>query len=508
MRFTKMQGLGNDYVYVDCFKERLPNDPATLSIAIADRHFGVGGDGLILICPSEKAGRQVFMGIKARDDLRAGELVALVREVSTGMPGTFGIGKQASLFEQGLTAGRTIDVEITGPDLAKLTQLGGRVLMQVMQKIPGAQAIPQPSLDLSSPELHVLIKRSEAADNRLDETQIGEAVMAMVDGAYAGDYFKDGYKIDLTVISQKRAINNTQDLANVPLATPNGDLVTLGTVASVELRSGPEQINHRQRLRAITIQVMPPPNMPLEDAMRIITDDIVKAIRDEGQLGGGQYQINLAGTADKLRSTWKALGFNVILALLITYLLMAALFESWLYPFVVILSVPLGALGGFAGLWLLNQFVLAPLDVITMLGFIILIGTVVNNPILIVEQALILIRTHNMNYRPAVLQAVKQRIRPIFMTTMTTLLGLIPLVLFPGAGSELYRGLGAVLLGGLLVSTVVTLFVIPAVFTLTLQARELVTGSFRKVTTQVPELDRSGVRGGYSDATTSQSSEH
>lgn len=417
-------------------------------------------------------GRMVFMGLKARDELRAGELVGLVRAVGSDLPGTFAFGKQMSLFEQGLTAGRTIDVEITGPELEKLTQLGGRVLGQVMQKIPGAQALPQPSLDLSSPELHVLIKRSEAADNKLDETQIGEAVMAMIDGSYVGDYYKDGYKIDLTVISQKNAVRSTQDLGQVPLATPNGDLVSLGTVADIKLRSGPEQINHRQRLRTITIQVSPPPDMPLEDAMRIINDDIVKPIRDEGQLGGGQYQINLAGTADKLRSTWKALEFNLLLVVLITYLLMAALFESWLYPFVVILSVPLGALGGFAGLYLLNQFVLAPLDVITMLGFVILIGTVVNNPILIVEQALILIRTEKMHFRPAVLQAVKQRIRPIFMTTLTTLFGLLPLVLIPGAGSELYRGLGAVLLGGLLVSTVVSLFIIPAVFTLTLELKE------------------------------------
>jgi HAE1 family hydrophobic/amphiphilic exporter-1 len=111
----------------------------------------------------------------------------------------------------------------------------------------------------------------------------------------------------------------------------------------------------------------------------------------------------------------------------------------------------------------LNRFVLAPLDVLTMLGFVILIGTVVNNPILIVEQALILLR-QGVPLREATRKAVRTRVRPIFMTTMTTLLGLLPLVLFPGAGSELYRGLGSVLLGGLLVSTVVTLFVVPAMF--------------------------------------------
>ena len=127
----------------------------------------------------------------------------------------------------------------------------------------------------------------------------------------------------------------------------------------------------------------------------------------------------------------------MILALLITYLLMAALFESWLYPFVIILSVPLGAVGGIIGLSLLNLFVLQPLDVLTMLGFVILIGTVVNNPILIVHQSLNHMREDGMSPTSAILESVRTRIRPIFMTTTTTVLGLLPLVLFPGAGSEL-----------------------------------------------------------------------
>jgi HAE1 family hydrophobic/amphiphilic exporter-1 len=153
--------------------------------------------------------------------------------------------------------------------------------------------------------------------------------------------------------------------------------------------------------------------------------------------------------------------------------------------------VPLGAMGGFLGLALLNLFVLAPLDVLTMLGFVILIGTVVNNPILIVEQSLVLMRRDGLEYRPAVLQSVRQRIRPIFMTTMTTILGLLPLVLLPGAGSELYRGLGSVLLGGLLVSTLVTLIIIPSVFTLMLEAKAFMARLFHtssRETRSVPHL--------------------
>jgi HAE1 family hydrophobic/amphiphilic exporter-1 len=185
----------------------------------------------------------------------------------------------------------------------------------------------------------------------------------------------------------------------------------------------------------------------------------------------GAYRINLAGTADKLRDTWNAVKWNLVLALLITYLLMAALFESWLYPFVVITSVPLGAVGGLAGLWMLNLFALQGLDMLTMLGFVILVGTVVNNPILIVEQAIIHMRDDGLPQRQAIIEAVRNRIRPIFMTTLAGLIGLFPLVVAPGAGSELYRGIGAVLLGGMVISTLCTLILVPALLSLALDLK-------------------------------------
>jgi HAE1 family hydrophobic/amphiphilic exporter-1 len=416
-------------------------------------------------------GRSLFMGIRSHDPLRAPELVPLMREAGSKVPGMFMVAKQTSLFEQGLTAGRTVDVEITGPDITKLVALGGQVIGRVQQAVPGAQAIPKPSLDLSSPEVHVRPKWDQAADLGINATDLGYTVDALVDGAYATDYYLGGDKIDLTIIGKAKFASRTQDLKVLSIATPTGELVPLEAVADVRLSSGPEQINRRERQRAITIEVSPPPEIALEDTMDRIRAEIIQPLQDSGQLGGGYY-INLSGTADKLRSTWNALRWNLVLAVVIAYLLMAALFESWLYPFVIILSVPLGAVGGFLGLRLLNLVTLQTLDVLTMLGFIILVGTVVNNPILIVEQALVHIREEGMHYRQAVLESVRTRIRPIFMTALIGFFGLLPLVISPGAGSELYRGLGSVLLGGLVVSTIFTLVFAPTLFTLTLQARE------------------------------------
>jgi HAE1 family hydrophobic/amphiphilic exporter-1 len=438
--------------------------------------------------------RQVFCGVRSADPARAGELVDVIRRLGDRLPGTFLVAKQTSLFEQGLTAGRTIDVEITGPEIQKLIDIAvgkmgtdGALLPGLMGKIggllPGSQIFPQPSLDLSNPEIWIVPKLEQAADLGLSTADLGYAVDALVDGAYATDYFSGGDKIDLRIVGEEQFARSSQSLSSLPIATPNGQLVPLEAIAHVLIRSGPEQINHRTRQRAITLQVTPPLTVPLEAAMDLISQQVIEPLRTSGDLEGG-YNIGLAGTADKLRSTWTSLKWNLALAVLITYLLMAATFESWLYPFVVIVTVPIGAVGGFMGLWLLNLWVLQPLDVLTMLGFIMLVGTVVNNPILIVEQSLVHAREDGLPIGQAVVESVRTRIRPIFMTTIGGLVGLLPLVLAPGAGSELYRGIGAVLLGGLLVSTIVTLVFVPALLSLLMEFRGRISGQELPATVQ------------------------
>ena len=419
-------------------------------------------------------GRSVFLGLRALDPLQAAKLVPLVRQVAADLPGTFAVAKQSSLFEQGIGSGRSIDVEITGPDLATLVQLGGRVMGMLAEATPGSQNIPKPSLDLSSPEVQLVPRFEQAADMRLDARQLGYMVDCLVDGGYATDYFLGSDRIDLVIKGDDRFVQRTQDLRSLPVVTPGGQLVPLEAVAEVrQFSSGPEQILHRERERAITVQVSPPPKMPLEEAQDRIQELVIDPLMQSGALEGG-YQITLGGTADKLRATWRALWFNLVIAGLITYLLMAALFESWFYPAVIIAAVPLGSIGGLLGLAVLNFVggplgIFQPLDVLTMLGFVILIGTVVNNPILIVDRSLYLVREEGSEPNEAILEAVRSRIRPIFMTTFTTVLGLLPLVIFPGAGSELYRGLGSVLLGGLLVSTVVTPVLVPLLLGLCLR---------------------------------------
>jgi HAE1 family hydrophobic/amphiphilic exporter-1 len=154
----------------------------------------------------------------------------------------------------------------------------------------------------------------------------------------------------------------------------------------------------------------------------------------------------------------------LILAVIISLLLMAALFEDFLAPIAILVTVPLAAAGGVIGLRLVDRFIAPqPLDMMTALGFLILVGVVVNNAILVVDGALSRLR-EGSELADAVAEAVTRRVRPIFMSTLTSLAGLLPLVIFPGSGSELYRGVGSVVLGGLALSTVLTLYVVPAAF--------------------------------------------
>jgi HAE1 family hydrophobic/amphiphilic exporter-1 len=174
----------------------------------------------------------------------------------------------------------------------------------------------------------------------------------------------------------------------------------------------------------------------------------------------------ISGTADKLDQTRSAMAINLLLAIVIVFLVMAVLFESFVYPLIIMLSVPVAAAGGIGGLAVLNLYTYQALDMLTMLGFVILIGIVVNNAILLVHQTLHHIREQGMAPDQAIAMATKNRIRPIFMSTLTSVFGMLPLVLFPGAGSELYRGLGSVVVGGLSLSALITLLIVPPMMSL------------------------------------------
>jgi HAE1 family hydrophobic/amphiphilic exporter-1 len=412
---------------------------------------------------------RVFAGAVAEHKEDVGRMLDLLRRVQTKIPGMISFATQASLFGRTIGGGRVVEIDIQGSDLPTLTKVGGRLFVDLKEALPGAQIRPIPSLDPGAPELHVIPRRKEAAQLQMGGAELGLVVDALIDGAIIGEYTPKGQpKLDVVlraVTKGDQLLPDAPALLSAPVATPSGRTVPLGALAKIEERIGPSVIRHLERRRAITLDVSPPEDMALEDAIDTIRNDVIGSLEEEGAVPAG-VEFGLSGAAGKLEVAQKQFVNILLLALIISFLLIAALFEDFISPFAVLMSVPLAAAGGAGGLWLLNALLgKQPLDLMTALGFLILIGVVVNNAILVVDGSLTRLRAGS-TLSEAVPLAVEARVRPIFMTTATSLAGLLPMVVFSGSGSELYRGVGAIVLGGLLLSTVLTLFVVPSAFTL------------------------------------------
>ncbi|HSW45794.1 MAG TPA: efflux RND transporter permease subunit [Phycisphaerae bacterium] len=441
-----------------------------------------------------------FMGITSQDSRNVIPLQTLMQQVvasTKSATGSYGFFQQVPLFGR-VGRGNTVDVEIRGQDLSKVNAAGELIFMECIDQFKFAR--PNPSnFDLPRPEIRAVPDRARAADVGLSVRDIGFILGAAVDGVYVGGFREEGDEVDLRVKLENIDGTPIGGVRNVPVYTPAGSIVPLSLVTKFEEVGAAQQINHIEAMPGVTIQVLAPPGQAVGEVMDTIENRIVARLRGEGKISPDVF-VSLAGTADKLVQTRAAMfgqwtGWNWhsllalvqsrgFLALLVVYLLMAGLFESFVHPLSIMLTVPLAAVGGFLGLRVVHTLSLynpttpvQQLDVVTMLGFVILVGIVVNNAILIVHQTLNNI-SYGMRPEEALPEAVRTRVRPIFMTAYTTIFGQLPLALMPGAGSELYRGLAAVMVGGLFVATVFTLILVPVVFSISLKVRERILARF------------------------------
>ena len=408
-----------------------------------------------------------FLGAAAVDPQRAGELIPLFQDPVFKEPGTFGFISQPSLFGRGIGGGRTIELDVSGGDLGQVLAVAQRATGLIEEALPfaeGNQFRPLPGLELGAPEIRVFPDRVRLADNGLTARDLGDSVDSFNSGLRIDEITVAGERIDLTLQGPEDHVARTQEIDELPIVTSSGLILPLASLAEVRVTSGPTEIRHRERVRTVTLEVRPAPDLALEAAIERIQDQVVTPLRDQGLPPG--VKLRLSGTADKLSDTWAAMKLNLLVAVVIVYLLMAVLFESCVYPLIIMISVPLATAGGLIGLLVLNQFTFQTLDMLTLLGFVILIGIVVNNAILLVHQTLYLFREERLAMAAALREATRNRLRPIFMSTLTSVFGMLPLILFPGAGSELYRGLGSVVVGGLFLSAMLTLVVVPPLLSL------------------------------------------
>lgn len=389
-------------------------------------------------------------------------------------PGMRAFSTRGSIISSNDGGTRAVALDISGRELPEIYATASEVYRQAEELIADAQINSVPSsLVLGQPLLEIKPKWERLEELGFDTRDFGFAAAALSDGAFVDEFYLDDDKIDIFLFSEAEDRQQLGNLESLPIYTPQGTVLPLGALAELEETVDTAEIRRVDGRRTVTLYIIPPRSLALETAVDRIRNDIVRPMRADGSLPEG-VAIDLTGASDQLDATRASLGQNLWIAVILCYLQLVVIYRHWGYPFLILVTVPLGISGGIVGLWLLNwvggllpaigmEPIRQPFDMITMLGFLILLGTAVNNPILIVDRTMQNFREKGLSPLEAVKDAVASRLRPVLMTTSTTLMGLSPLVFLPGAGTELYRGLGAIVLFGLAFTAFITLTFLPAI---------------------------------------------
>jgi multidrug efflux pump subunit AcrB len=400
------------------------------------------------------------IGIRILDQSRIDEMVKIANEeILAGFPDTRVFAAQGNLFGN-FGASGSINLELQAADFDALGASVPGAIDIIQEALPGAQVWPRPDPQIVTPELQIIPNDRRIAEVGLTRASVARAVRALGDGQWLGEFFHEDGRID--IILRAKEWTEPEFLETAPIATPSGAVVPLGELVTIRRGVGPQRIQRLDTRRTISLGITPPEGMALGPAVDALKNDAQERLFEILPSGAS---LKWGGAADSLDRAVKNLGANFLLAIAILFLIMAALFKSVKDSALVIITLPMATVGGILairGFDLINPL---PLDLLGMIGFIILLGLVVNNAILLVAQT----RTSESQgkSRPeAVHEALLLRIRPIFMSTSTSLMGMLPLVLSPGAGSLIYRGLATVIVGGMAVSTVFTLLLLPALLQL------------------------------------------
>jgi multidrug efflux pump subunit AcrB len=395
------------------------------------------------------------LGVRAKDQSQVDELLEVVRnEILVDLPDTTAVAYQGNLFG-GFGGARSVSILLQSKDNKALMQLAGEGIEWVKQAIPGAAVNSNPGLEIAEPELRLTPRDQSILEQGWTRRELGTIVRSLGDGIFVGEHFNGTKRMN--IILRANGWDDPDNLGEVPLLTNNGNVTQLEELVDISRTVGPSRLTRIDGQRTITLNVNPPAGWSLEETIDVLRKEVDPKLRAGlPQDGSIQY----GGSADQLEKAISIMGKNFLFALVILFLLLAALFKSIKDSALVLVTIPLATVGGIIALQLLNLVSFQPLDLLTMIGFVILLGLVVNNAILLVHQT----RSAELNglsREDAVKQALQLRLRPIFMSTLTSFFGMLPLLLMPGAGSAIYRGLAAVIVGGLAVSTIFTIVLLP-----------------------------------------------
>ena len=306
----------------------------------------------------------------------------------------------------------------------------------------------------TKPEVRVDIDRRKAADLGISIAAVGRTIETMMGSREVTTYVVGGQEYKVLLQAPDSARLSPYDLQNVFVRTGSGGLVPLSNVVTLSERARAQTLSRQDRVRAITITASLAPGYSLGEALDFLDQTAREVLPQEAR-------ISYLGQSLEFRESSGALYVTFALALLVVFLVLAAQFESFIHPFVILLSTPLAVTGGLLALWVTGQ----TLNVFSQIGMVLLIGLMAKNGILVVEFANQL-RDRGMSIRDAVLEASVVRLRPILMTSIATVLGAVPLAMATGAGAESRQALGVVIVGGISLSTIVTLYAVPALYLL------------------------------------------
>jgi hydrophobic/amphiphilic exporter-1 (mainly G- bacteria), HAE1 family len=357
-------------------------------------------------------------------------------------------------------------LEITGPDLNTLSRLAAEVQAALANRddITSGPGSVRSAYQEGAPELRVQLDPYRARELGLTVNQVAQLVESMVAGRKVSTFTDAGREYDLVLQGAPAVAADRDALGAVLVQTPSGQRVRLDEVASIAEATGPTRVAHYNRERNVELVVNTRPDVPTQTALDLTEREVIAPLLKNLPAG---YAITFGEAADKLRTTYQSLIFQGLLAVVIIYLLLVALFRSFYYPLIVLITIPLAWSGSFAAITLAFHLThkVVQFDVLGMLGLIILSGIVAANAILIIAQMLNFER-EGLSPNEALRQSAATRLRPIMMTVLAAVFGMLPLALGQGSGSELYRSLGIVVVGGLISSTIFTLLVVPTMMSL------------------------------------------
>jgi multidrug efflux pump subunit AcrB len=405
------------------------------------------------------------LGARVIDEDRIGDLEKVVREeIVTGFPDTRAFATEGELFGGFGGSARAIQIHLQSGDTEALNAgaEAGRKLLE--EKFPGANVQAFPNADAASPELRLHANDRRLAEVGWNRPEVGSVVRTLGDGMWLGEHFNGDQRLPI-ILRAAQDVSAPEQLADVPVATPLGGVMPLGELVTLENTMAPTQLRRVDRRRTVTLTVDPPAAMSLEEAIGIVEDDVVPALRRALPADAG---VRVSGSADQLQQVVGGMGQNFLMALLLLFMLMAAMFKSLKDSAFVMMALPMAVFGGVLGLRALGLFTPQSLDLLSMIGFIMLLGMVINNAILLIAQTRAG-EAEGLDVTRAVEQALNQRLRPILIGALTGVVGALPMAINPGPGAVIYRGIAAVTVGGVGLSLVFTLVLMPALLRLRLR---------------------------------------